>query len=96
MDWQYTVLVLVVGFCAVTLFDTTTSTQVASAQYIATTSVSLTVCGDAIIDPATEFCDDGTNTGAYGNSILGRNCDPLCAAWGPFCGDGVIQTFYGE
>ncbi len=71
------------------------STQSAYAQYTATTTVSLTVCGDAIVAPG-EFCDDGINTGAYGDSIAGRVCDPICSAWGPYCGDGVIQAFYGE
>lgn len=65
------------------------------AVYVATTSVSLTVCGDAIVS-GNEFCDDGTNTGAYGDSIVGRHCTPLCSAWGPHCGDGVMQTLYGE
>jgi len=65
------------------------------AQYSATTSVSLTVCGDAIIAPG-EFCDDGINTGVYANTIASRICDPLCSAWGPYCGDGVVQAFYGE
>ncbi len=63
--------------------------------FVATTTVSLTVCGDTLVAP-NEFCDDGTNTGAYANSIASRNCNPLCEAWGPYCGDSVIQVFYGE
>jgi cysteine-rich repeat protein len=78
---------------ALTLYNT--PLHIAQGQYVATTSVSLTVCGDALIAPS-EFCDDGTNTGAYANSIVGRNCDPLCSAWGPYCGDSVVQVFYGE
>lgn len=65
------------------------------AQYVATTTVSLTVCGDALVAP-NEFCDDGANTGAYGNSIISRNCNPLCSAWGPYCGDSIVQVFNGE
>jgi len=65
------------------------------AQYIATTTVSLSVCGDGII-AGPEFCDDGANTGAYANSIAGRNCNPLCGGWGPYCGDNVTQFFNGE
>lgn len=65
------------------------------AQYTATTSVSLTVCGDTLVAPG-EFCDDGTNTGVYASSIAGRNCTPVCDAWGPYCGDSVTQVFYGE
>jgi cysteine-rich repeat protein len=71
------------------------STSYVHAQYAATTTVSLTVCGDALVAP-TEFCDDGTNTGAYSDTIAGRNCDPLCDAWGPYCGDGNIQVYNGE
>lgn len=65
------------------------------AQYAATTTVSLTVCGDGIVS-GQEFCDDSTNTGAYSASIAGRQCNPLCSAWGPYCGDIVIQTLHGE
>ena len=67
----------------------------AFAQYAATTTVSLTVCGDGSVD-GFEFCDDGANTGAYGDAIATRNCNPLCSAWGPYCGDTVIQVFHGE
>jgi len=67
----------------------------ADAVYTATTTVSLTVCGDGITSGA-EFCDDGTNTGAYSSSIAGRQCDPLCAGYGKYCGDSIIQTYYGE
>lgn len=71
------------------------ASAMASAQYTATTTVSLSVCGDGIV-ATNEFCDDGSNTGAYGVSILERNCNPLCSAWGPYCGDGIVQVFYGE
>lgn len=65
------------------------------AQYVATTTVSLTVCGDMIVS-GNEVCDDGSNTGAYASSIAGRTCNPLCSAYGPYCGDGIIMTLYGE
>ena len=65
------------------------------AQYVATTTVSLTVCGDGLVAPA-EVCDDGSNSGAYSSSIAGRNCSPSCDAYGPYCGDSVTQVFYGE
>lgn len=67
-----------------------------AAPFVATTSVSLTVCGDSIVTLPVEACDDGTNTGAYSDSIAGRNCNPLCSAFGPYCGDGILQTLYGE
>jgi cysteine-rich repeat protein len=65
------------------------------AQYVATTTVSLTVCGDGLV-ATNEACDDGTNTGVYSTTIVGRNCNPVCGAYGPYCGDSVTQVFYGE
>lgn len=91
----YTVaFVVALSMVAIALQVPATS-SVVQAQYSATTSVVLTVCGDGIVSGA-EICDDGGNTGAYANSIGGRNCNPLCGAYGPYCGDTVIQVFYGE
>ncbi len=45
-------------------------------------------CGDGQVQPP-EQCDNGTNTGGYGQ------CAPGCIL-GPRCGDGVIQENYGE
>lgn len=63
--------------------------------YQATTSVSLTICGDAIIQ-SNEVCDDGTNTGGYGTSTATRHCNALCLAYAPYCGDSILQPFFGE
>ena len=97
LNWLYTILVisglLVCVYLTTLLF--TPHTQVYAQTYRATTTVSLTVCGDGIVAPA-ELCDDGVNSGAYSSSTAARNCTPLCTAWGPYCGDGVIQTFWGE
>jgi len=71
------------------------STPSVQAQYAATTTVSLTVCGDGLVAPI-EVCDDGVNSGAYSTSIGGRNCNPLCNGYGPYCGDAIIETLYGE
>ncbi len=71
------------------------SAHTAYAVYVATTTVSLTVCGDGIVS-GLEVCDDGTNTGAYSTTIVGRHCTPTCNAWGPYCGDASIQSYYGE
>ena len=97
-NWVYTIQILFVWILGMYIvsFLSIQHTIVVHAQYTATTSVSLTVCGDAIVAVPGEFCDDGTNTGAYSNSITTRNCNPVCSAWGPYCGDGVIQTYYGE
>ncbi len=45
-------------------------------------------CGDGIVQ-APEQCDNGTNTGGYGQ------CAPGCI-YGPRCGDGVVQPEGGE
>lgn len=77
------------------LITNTFAAHVSAAPYAATTTVSLTVCGDSIVSGA-ELCDDGTNTGAYATAIATRQCNPLCSAYGPYCGDSIIQVFNGE
>ena len=42
------------------------------------------VCGDGIVYPFTEVCDDGINDGGYGG------CTADCQALGPHCGDGEV------
>ncbi|MFH2005679.1 MAG: hypothetical protein ABI333_03720, partial [bacterium] len=37
-----------------------------------------------------EACDDGVNNGAYGG------CNSDCLSLAPYCGDGTINTSYGE
>lgn len=63
-----------------------------------TTLVTLLICGDGVVQTEEEACDDGTgqNLGAYGSSTAERHCAPGCSAWGPYCGDGVLQARYGE
>ena len=46
-------------------------------------------CGDAVVDPANEQCDDGVNLSQYGG------CAPGCVK-GPSCGDGVVQSGFEE
>ncbi|HTQ02806.1 MAG TPA: DUF4215 domain-containing protein [Polyangiaceae bacterium] len=48
----------------------------------------VTDCGDGMVS-GTEECDDGINKGGY------NQCAPGCV-FGPRCGDGVVQTEYGE
>jgi cysteine-rich repeat protein len=81
-------------FLLAMLFWSSSSTVVLG-QYVATTTVSLTVCGDGIV-AGLEVCDDGLNTGFYANSILGKNCKNNCSGYGPYCGDYVSDLFYGE
>ena len=72
---------------------------VAHAQqiYFATSTVVVSICGDAIVTPG-EVCDLGvaSNTGAYASSIADRKCNSDCLAYAPYCGDGILQTIYSE
>lgn len=61
---------------------------------IATTSVNLSICGNEIVDPG-EDCDVLGETGGYSTTIAGRQCDVDCE-FGPYCGDGILQTVYDE
>lgn len=62
---------------------------------IATTTVRVSYCGNAILEEG-EFCDDGVNSGGYATSTAGRNCMPGCSAWAPYCGDAILQPVYNE
>jgi cysteine-rich repeat protein len=64
------------------------------AQFTATTSLSLSVCGNSVVE-GSEQCDVPGETGAYSQTILGRQCTPICR-FGPYCGDGILQTQFGE
>ncbi len=48
-------------------------------------SVCVDHCGDGITS-TNEVCDDGVNMGGYGS------CAPGCLAFGPRCGDGIVQA----
>ncbi len=74
--------------------------------YVATTTVYVdaSTCGNGII-AGNKVCDDGIidefgnpsgGTGAYATSAVDRNCLPDCSGFGPYCGDGEFQPFYGE
>jgi cysteine-rich repeat protein len=70
--------------------------QAATAQSIATatTTLTLSVCGNMIVD-VNEDCDVPGETGVYSQTIIGRQCTPQCL-FGPYCGDGILQTLHGE
>ena len=68
----------------------------AHAQEVATTTVYVSVCGNAIVEPPVELCDDGVNNGSYSSSTAHRSCMPACGAYGPYCGDGILQPVFGE
>lgn len=61
---------------------------------IATTTVNISICGNSLVD-AGEDCDVPGETGEYSTSIAGRQCDVDCF-FGPYCGDGILQTTYSE
>lgn len=65
-----------------------------SAQVVATTTMQVSICGDSLVN-AGEECDIVGETGQYSTTILGRQCDVDCM-YGPYCGDGILQTIYGE
>lgn len=54
----------------------------------ATPSECSAICGDGVLSFGEE-CDDGTNDGGYGECSLGCKL-------GPFCGDHIVQTEFGE
>jgi len=67
----------------------------AFAAYV-TTTLSISICYNGIID-AGEVCDDGLfNNGAYGSTSAERHCNAVCSGYGPYCGDGVLQALYSE
>lgn len=80
-------------------FSYVVNPQQAHAQNIivATTTILVSICGDALITPG-EVCDDGTanNDGQYSTSIAGRRCSADCFSYGPYCGDTILQTSNGE
>ena len=64
------------------------------AAQIATTTLTISICGNAIVDPG-EACDVPGETGVYSQTIVGRQCTPTCR-FGPYCGDGILQTSFSE
>ena len=59
------------------------------------TSVVIYICGNGIVE-GPETCDDGSSNGFYSSTIEGRFCNTSCDGWAPYCGDGILQTQYGE
>jgi hypothetical protein len=67
---------------------TSSSFQLTLAGFEATPSDCRADCGDGILSFGEE-CDDILNDGGYGE------CNPECVL-GPFCGDKIIQSEFGE
>ncbi|MFL5347607.1 MAG: DUF4215 domain-containing protein [Hyalangium sp.] len=67
---------------------TASSYQLTLTNFVTRRTECKNTCGDGIVQPP-EQCDNGTNTGGYGQ------CAPGCIL-GPRCGDGVLQQENGE
>ncbi len=61
---------------------------------ISTTTIVVSICGDTLVN-AGEECDVPGETGQYSTTIVGRQCNTQCL-YGPYCGDGILQTAYDE
>jgi len=59
------------------------------------TSVVIYICGNGIIEEP-EICDDGPNNGRYAYNAADKFCNLTCDGWAPYCGDGILQSNYGE
>ena len=64
------------------------------AQYSATTTITLSICGNSLVDDG-EQCDVPGETGLYSTTIVGRQCSTVCR-FGSYCGDGILQTQFTE
>jgi cysteine-rich repeat protein len=60
----------------------------------ATTTLTISICGDSLVD-SNEECDVPGQTGGYSTTILGRQCTEQCL-YDSYCGDSVLQTIHGE
>ncbi|MCA9365558.1 DUF4215 domain-containing protein [Candidatus Kaiserbacteria bacterium] len=87
---QFWVYSLITPFLFLAFF---TNIEAASLGH-ATTTLDLSICGNSIVD-TNEQCDVPGETGTYSTTIVGRQCTPSCL-FGPYCGDGILQTIHGE
>lgn len=54
-------------------------------------------CGNGATEQAYEICDPGTpGLEKYGYSEKNESCSWDCQNWGPYCGDKIVQSQYGE
>lgn len=62
------------------------------------TMITITICGDGLVQDGFELCDDGSsnNLGAYASTTADRQCAPGCQSYGPYCGDDILQVRFDE
>lgn len=82
------------GIVIISCFPLTVAAATTTSGYIATTTVTTSICGNSLVD-GSEECDAPGETGAYSTTIVGRQCNNSCL-FGPYCGDGILQTIYSE
>ncbi len=85
---------LLVVFLLVSLVLHSAPFHTSYAQSVATTTMTLSICGNSLVDDGEE-CDVPGETGVYSTTIAGRQCNAACF-FGPYCGDGILQTLYSE
>ncbi len=85
---------LVLFLFMVTVLLSQGSSVYAATIYTATTTIDLSICGNSLVDVG-EQCDVPGETGLYSTTIAGRQCNLQCD-FGPYCGDGILQTTFGE
>jgi cysteine-rich repeat protein len=80
--------------CISLLTITTTPRHTIAQVSVATTTLTVGICGDTLVD-GDEECDVPGETGQYSTTIAGRQCNEQCQ-FGPYCGDAILQTLFGE
>jgi cysteine-rich repeat protein len=93
MGYRHTIPAVIIGLLLVQ-FSLFSQSVVAQSTATATTTLSLSICGNALVDDG-EQCDVPGETGSYSTTIVGRQCTVNCF-FGPYCGDGILQTTFGE
>lgn len=92
---RYFVLSTCVGLLLFYFLTGLDTSNVALAQLnIATTTITVSICGDALVNSG-EACDIPGETGTYSTTIVGRQCGLTCQ-YGPYCGDGILHTLFDE
>lgn len=86
---------LIWGVCVVFLWTFLCGGIFAEAATV-TTTIAVSICGNAVVDTG-EVCDDGLfNDGGYGSTTATRHCNSTCSGFGPYCGDSILQALYLE